>query len=507
MISKSTDHESLPKIFYQNLIFILLNPRVQSNPSSVSAAKLIEMFKLFSIWFFLSISAKLCHGQGTICTYVLSETGVYTCRIDGQTILNDENMLPVTGIHLPGYGVENVTLLSSFRSTITVFPSPVVDNFRNVQQIYLSSQMHTFNRSLTNCDHLDFLFLSFNNFSTFSGGIFENCLRLTTLTLDWSFIDNIEPDAFVGLSSLQNLSLSNNRINELTPGTFAPLSSLLFLDLSNNNIEKLSTEVFSSLTLLRSLSLRDNYISTWYSTILTNVNLTSLDLSRNNITAILGDAFENLPNLQTLTLGNRNFDDGLAEIPIFTGLRQLETFILSENIIRNVSADSFRNLANLRNLDLSSNRIETLDFEMQPDRRFDRLERLSIWNNWIRNIPDNTFTALVNLNDLDLSHNLINRLSGRSINPIKQMRRLQVSYNLIWGIQRSLFDEVSLLEFQAFRNPCFDGIVHINNTIDNNDFEDRVVPLLSRCFNFASTVEINTFLLMALLAIVRVFSN
>ncbi|KAJ6644486.1 Toll-like receptor Tollo [Pseudolycoriella hygida] len=445
--------------------------------------------------------------QGTICTYRWdSISQVYSCLIEQQTFEDDENMLPVIGTHLPGFGSENVTQLSTSQSRILVFPSPVVDYFRNMRNVYLRTSMNSFNRPITNCEHLELIVLDGNNFPTFGGGIFGNCARVTEISLFSASIVEISDNAFVGLSGVEHAILSFNKIISLNSRIFEPLSSLKRLQLDWNNIEHLSAGIFSPSPFLESLILHDNNISSWHSTILTNTRLTNLDLSGNPINRLEANAFENLPSLESLRIGSRNFDDGLTEIPVFTGLAQLRTLRFSGNIITHVSADSFQNLINLRHLDLGSSGIETVDFKAGPNRNLGRIERLSLWNNRIRNIQDDSFTALVNLKELDIGSNYLERLSGRSIRPIHQLRRLQVSSNRMQSIRWSLFDEVTELEFVSYGN-CFNGEVHINNTVDTTDFVQRVVPMLRPCFNLAANTKNDVILLITLLSIVGLFWN
>lgn len=422
----------------------------------------------FSLTLLIIICAKHIKAQGSTCTYDINDRGVYRCTIRDQIILDEQSMLPVGGIHIPGFGNENVTSFTSSNTTMPIFPSLIIDAFVNLEEIILALTTETFQSPITNCQHLERLTMIVNDLTYFGGGIFRSCFNLTSMLVTFNDIEHIEDNAFDGLTSLQNLTLSNNRISSLSTSMFAPLTSLVRLDLDGNRIGELAPRIFMN-----------------------NAQLETVDLSHNMIRRIDGDAFFGLQNLHTLRIGRL-----LDEIPIFTNLDSLQVLSLSNNNIMRVSADSFRNLPNLRDLDLSGNRIMLVNFTRGSERLLTKLERLDIRTNWIENLQDNAFTMLENMNDLDLSVNRIQRLNENSIRPIVQLRRLNVGWNRMQRIERGLFDGASNLEFQSVGNVCFDGDVNITFVDNYADFEDRVVPLLNECFNFANSVRVNLFVLM-----------
>lgn len=446
------------------------------------------LMKCFAFLFF-TIFATVCVVEGTICTFTLQPDGNYSCSIDNQNILTEAAMLPIQGDHLIGYGDSDVTWLLASNSTISIFPSLIIDRFISLRLIaLLDVGITSFNNPIINCQNVELLLLDFNNFSSVSGGIFRNCTNLRSLTMMWGLISSITNTGFEGLSGLQNLLLRNNQIRDLNPSAFAQLSSLTQIAISDNLIEELSPGIFGSSPLLESLDLSNNRIVSWNSSILqNNVNVRSLTLTGNLIQTVDGNAFANLQNLQALTLGSN-----LEEIPVLSNLGQLETLGLDSNQIRNVSAESLRNLTNLRNLYLSNNRIESVNFTMRPDKFLTTLETLTLGNNRISSIQDNAFSMLEILNELVLSSNQLERLNGNVIRPIEQLRSLDVSWNsALSEIEPELFDGVTVLDFRAFGTRCFNGNVTINNTLNNYDFLNRVVPLLDQCFNFATITKVN----------------
>lgn len=425
---------------------------------------------------FITVWIELTNAQGSTCTFEIDDRGLYTCTIINQIILDEQSMLPVGGIHLPGYGNEDVTLFtSSDYAIIAVFPSLIIDTFANLEEVNIVGGMNYLQSSITSCQHLERLILFGNRIPSFGGGIFRNCFGITSMFLRLNGIELIEDNAFDGLTRLQNLTLTDNGIRSLNSRVFEPLTSLLHLELNGNDIEVLGPAVFALSPLLE-----------------------TIDLSRNWIRTVHQDAFINLQNLHTLQIG-RN----LEEVPIFTTLNRLEFLSLSHNNIRHVSADSFKNVSNLRELFLSGNRITSINFMMGPVRFLTKLERLNIAFNSIADIQDNAFTMLENLNDLDISMNQLRRLNENSIRPIVQMRRLNVGSNRMHTIERGLFNGASNLEFISLTNGCFDGAFNIT-FVDSADFENRIEPLLSQCFNIANCMKVSIFVL--LISCVKVIS-
>ena len=435
----------------------------------------------------LIIFTKFSDVQSVECSFQLSTLGVYSCSINEQIILSEENLLPVTGDHLPGYDNSNVTILWSVGSDIQVFPSIVIDEFINLESVILSSGTRNFKSHISNCNNLGILLLLSNRITAISGGIFRNCRRLETLGMINGLINSIDENAFEGLTGLKQLTLSINQIKSLAPRTFANLHLLTQLSIDNNQLEGITSGIFDSLTLLETLDLRQNNITSWDPSILeNNLKLRTLFLSGNLIQIIDGNTFANLQNLRLLSVGSL-----IEEIPTFLNLGQLEELNLNSNRIKEVSADSFKSLVSLKVLRLSFNEIELVNFTMRPEKILSQLENLTLMFNRLTTLQDNAFSMLENMNMLQLAFNQIERLNENTIRPITQLRYLDIRSNRVRKIEQKLFDGVSILEFRANNNICFNANFTINNTLNNYDFETRILPLMENCFNFGTTTKDN----------------
>ena len=445
------------------------------------------MFDKFLAILFL-VSVRLFNVESAYCHYERDIFSQYKCVLTNENVLTENDMLNIRGEHLANYGNENVTSVTVSNITIQVFPSLIIDQFINLEAIYLDAKnVKSFGSPITNCLSLGYIFMSHNDISTIPGSIFQNCINLLTISLMNNSISNIDENAFVGLSSIMSLIISHNRITSLQPNIFASLSSLLNLYISNNEIQEIKPEIFSYLPSLSILDLRANKITSWNSTFLANnQKLRHLDLSGNQIQSIDGNAFANLPNLRTLSIGSL-----LTQVPVLASLGQLENLYLNKNEIKEVSTESFKSLVNLKDLDLSENLIGSIDFSMRPEKILSKLERLNLKLNNISVIQDNAFSMLESLTDLNLAGNELEILQEKSIRPIDKMKRLEISFNKINKMEKKLFDGVDSLQLLSEGNVCFNGTVIIRNMQDMNNFKDTVTPLLKDCFNTASTKSIN----------------
>lgn len=426
------------------------------------------------------------------CSYEVDErNGRYMCVFVNQNIQSELDMLPIEGVHINTYGIEQVANLWHRDSTIQIFPSLIIDYFPNLLSASLGgSHMTLFNRAITNCNKLESINVVNNRISSVPGGIFSNCQNLTTLSFLFNQIDNINSDAFQGLANLKVMELAWNRITSFNPNVFASLSKLEILTINNNEIVELSPEIFRLFPMLVDLNLGFNKIKSWNNTILANnPNVETLRLAGNEIQTLDGRAFASLLNLRTLSIGGL-----LEEIPALQNLQQLRALYLDDNKFKSISSDPFIYMPNLQTLSLDNNEIESLNFTTRTNVVLGNLHNLFLNNNKLTSIPENSTFIQQQLFRLHLSGNQLEKITANSIRPIQQLTYLDISNNRISKIDRELFDDIRRLELRAGGNDC----VNENHIISSKeDFEKRVADKLSHCFNFAIAKQINLVVLIA----------
>ncbi|XP_052755821.1 protein artichoke-like [Galleria mellonella] len=110
---------------------------------------------------------------------------------------------------------------------------------------------------------------------------------------------------------------------------------------------------------------------------------------------------------------------------------QLQTLNISGNQIEKITENAFYTLTQLEYLDLSHNRLSDVEglfeFEMLPN----RMRHLNLAHNEIQQIPSSAFENLTSLIELDLSYNLISYLDENSFDNLTNLETLRLNNNNI----------------------------------------------------------------------------
>lgn len=86
---------------------------------------------------FLFAFGNLQEVQSATCTFE-SQRVNYVCRLRDQAI-ESENDMQVDGVHLEGYSDSDVGMLTATNSSVQVFPSLIIDTFKNLRTVSLWS--------------------------------------------------------------------------------------------------------------------------------------------------------------------------------------------------------------------------------------------------------------------------------------------------------------------------------------------------------------------------------
>lgn len=126
----------------------------------------------------------------------------------------------------------------------------------NVSNNFLNSSI-----SLNYLINLEYLDISFNNFTLISYHLFDNLKSLYYLSIRNNRINKIEVGCFREAKLLRELDLSNNKIKILEIGVFVGIDNLNKLDISHNKLNVISDGVFHNLRHLQVLNAAYNNIS------------------------------------------------------------------------------------------------------------------------------------------------------------------------------------------------------------------------------------------------------
>lgn len=438
------------------------------------------MWKLISILFFV-VLATLPDVEGVTCTFGLTSDDRYFCIVENQVILTEIEMTQVTGVHLPGRTNLDVSILNSFNTSISIFPSVLINQFINLEQVsFVKANISSFNSPIQHCANLISININNNRLTSLLGGIFQNCANLNRLDVQSNLIAEINANAFNGLGNLWFLDLSHNDLNEFNSISFAPLANLRSLDLSFNRIVNLNEAMFPFMPLLVDLNLLNNVIADYNATILWfNQGLRRLELGGNRIRFVHGMLFNRLRRLEHLSIGrNITMAGTFDELPV------LKTFDMSGNQLTSISVAVIGNMSSIETFDVSNNQLVHIDFRHRRTSHPTQLLTLRLNKNKLEELEENVFEALIRLQYLDLSDNKLTRINANSLHPIvRTIRVLDVSENQLSFVDRGVFATVARMELRMRGNICFNDTLFINF-----DFNYEAAPRLAQCFSSANSI-------------------
>lgn len=364
--------------FYPNFVALAQNSvynfgnwlRSVSLPSAVLESiqkKMIAKVAVITVLLALSLRP----AESATCMFqILNQE--YTCTLQNQNIITENDMMIPGGQHLQGMTNNDVVALvatATSGSTINVFPSLVARRFQNLRRIQLTSvNMREFQSSLTTvigpttCGSLLSIDVSNNNITNIPAAMFLGCGQLHTLNFYNNHLDGISAAALTG-TNLVELTLSNNHLVVLSQLMLASAPNLEVLRADNNNLMQVTSNNFISVPRLTHLHLHANSLTSWPTDALPNQpNLVELRLDQNMIGNLSANAFLRLPALTTLNL--RNNQIRRVEDNTFIDLPAVSNLDLAFNQIDHLKAESIRPITQMRILDVSNNNMSRIDRDL-----------------------------------------------------------------------------------------------------------------------------------------------
>ncbi|EYU30284.1 hypothetical protein MIMGU_mgv1a000542mg [Erythranthe guttata] len=358
---------------------------------------------------------------------------ISTLRILDLSTNQFSGNLPSDIANFPGFNIQQLFLYYnalggeiptsiSNASTLTILDmnsnsfTGFVPNFGNLRNLNFldfwgnnltsNDQEMSFITSLTNCQYLQVLDISFNPLNGFFPSSIGNLS--TSLRIFRAFnssIHGVIPPGIGNLSSLQYAHLSENKFIGSIPQTIGNLKQLQRLYLDENRLQGyISTDIcetsklgdlnlrgnsligpipecLGELKSLRYLYLASNNLNSTIPTNLWNlVDILALDLSSNNLSGQIPSQIGRFKSINQLDLSSNRFS---GDIPIsIDGCQSLETLSLSNNMFEGSIPQSFGNIKSLMRLDLSNNSLsgsipnslESLPFLRYFNVSYNRLE-------------------------------------------------------------------------------------------------------------------------------------
>lgn len=257
---KSELYRSVPNL---NGLFI-------SNPRHLN----INLNELYNLkWLKLSYVSNLCEHLSTLKhdnLEILDINFVYVDNFDAKCISDFSSLKSLRfSFH---YNLKSINLNYDFLSCLEslyleccYFPSKEISfsklcnlKMLNLTISYLECMNSNILTGLSKLEKLEFSVSKNDSFIEIPSNFFDDLENLSSLTIHFKNLANINSQWFSKMPNLKSLNLNDNVINQVTKENFAYLKNLSSLSLSYNRLDHLDDGVFSYLKNLENLSITSN---------------------------------------------------------------------------------------------------------------------------------------------------------------------------------------------------------------------------------------------------------
>jgi Leucine-rich repeat (LRR) protein len=276
------------------------------------------------------------------------------------------------------------------------------------------------------------LYLQNNRIKFVESDFFRGRFQLKEIDLRNNLLDYISLDDLFSQTSLNIALISNNSIRTVEPLIHRPVFvSLRMLDLSFNQISELNLNNVAS----------DNEDDDY--------NFPKINLSNNRLKHIDQSLFNSFRKLLDLNLVSNEI--AWIEPHSFYDLSLLIDLNISSNKLASLDVASFSGLTLLATLNLSFNSIEIIQKGLFSDLL--KLVQLDLRENKLKFIENYAFQNLVSLKYLNLNSNPNLSISNASLNGLKLIQEIFISFSLLNNKNESIeFIKLSLKPFIYKRN-------------------------------------------------------
>jgi len=456
------------------------------------------------------------------CIYSYDLQNRYSCELLNAVIQNPNDILLISGMHLPSHSDNDVQALIHTNASFAQFNGEALRKFVNLKFIDLRRVgINLINENAFEvCGHLEELHMGFNGFiEGLPQSMFRNCenlrifwapdLRILSLPdnlfgngrnlevfdMTTSPLRSFPDNLLQNMTNLRIFRISSNFVDFLHPNNLMNAAFLQQIDISWNNFSD-TQEVMNLLNGhlgLKKLIINGNYFEIFdFSFLAQFQRLEELNIGgRPQMTSI---SWQFLPS-SLISLTVNQVGENIPETA-FESLQNLTFLRLTGFGITNLQKDTFKEQRNLEQLIIIFTNITTLHPQLFVSQS--NLRVLFLVSNQIEDLPDGIFEPLVNLGlnestrGLSMVINKIQRLSKNAFGHHPHLDYIDFAHNDINEIERGLFSRFSVNmswvdfgfnrcisnmfwnvtnvdEIEAFQ-PCFDnfdGITTVPTTTPN----------------------------------------
>ena len=252
---------------------------------------------------------------------------------------------------------------------------------------------------------------------------------LSSLTLAFPNLYQIDNDAFIWMPNLTYLSLWGSKLQKIAPSSFRGLRGLNTLDLYDNQMTAVPTDALNVIGKHSSLQ--------------------HLYLNENSISTIADDTFSGVSSIMYLNLGNNNFQDVVVHTRWLYMLPNLKHLVLGVSDMSSaiLTIGLPMPLISLHTFEIQN--VEMVQFETNLCLTFPNLRYVVLSNAIISNFPFSlSLYACSSLIELDLSGSIENinspHLKDTTIN-IPTLEDLSSARNKLKSITQILFIKAPIL--------------------------------------------------------------
>lgn len=429
------------------------------------------------------------------CIYSIDQQNRYTCHLHNAIISAPNQVLTITGTHLPGRTNVDVQVVVHQNVTINFFNGEILRTFPNLRIIEMENVRLTNIAATafgTNCGHLEELKIRSNFLTTLPNQLFQNCSNLQVFQASQNGLFSLPNELFGNTISLRIFEVDRNQLTSFPTNLLTNMINLRTFNINRNMLSNLHATNFVNNGNLEEIDVSFNRLTRLFELIATQINLRRLRMNSNFDFQFNFALLVRFQNLQVLNVDANQGRELMNSLPIsltdltingisatlmgnpFRELRNLVHLSISGFGIR-LDENTFHELTNLRTLSVTNTNIANL--HSQQFSRLLNLRTLVLDSGRFLQLPDGIFANLSNLEILSMSFNEISVLHLEMFGHHPQLRTINFQQNFIHEIQRGIFERF---------NPTLLTANFNNNFCVNRNFEN-VANLdehegLQRCF-------------------------